>query len=145
MKTPPVVSAKEWEAARENMLVKEKEMTRAHDALMAERRRMPWMAVEKAYSFEGPEGKASLLDDSESIRFQPALEVWNTGISMTQIEWARFWKNNCRTWTGSQGIGHLLSKKRKEPGLKSRGPNFMNPCPDQDDQDEDRDEPMILG
>jgi Bacterial protein of unknown function (DUF899) len=32
------------------------------DALAAERRRMPWMAVEKAYSFEGPAGKASLLD-----------------------------------------------------------------------------------
>ena len=35
-------------------------MTRARDALAAERRRMPWMAVEKKYEFEGPEGKASL-------------------------------------------------------------------------------------
>ena len=34
----------------------------ARDALVAERRRMPWMAVEKKYEFEGPEGKASLLD-----------------------------------------------------------------------------------
>ena len=47
MKTPKVVSPKEWEAARQKMLVKEKELTRARDALAAERRRMPWVAVEK--------------------------------------------------------------------------------------------------
>src|SRR6476620_3330731 len=57
-----VVSAKEWEAARQELLVKEKELTRARDALAAERRRMPWVAVEKEYEFEGPNGKASLLD-----------------------------------------------------------------------------------
>jgi predicted dithiol-disulfide oxidoreductase (DUF899 family) len=45
-----------------SLLVKEKALTRARDALAAERRRMPWMAVEKAYMFDGPEGKASLLD-----------------------------------------------------------------------------------
>ncbi|MBA4033496.1 MAG: DUF899 domain-containing protein [Bradyrhizobium sp.] len=57
-----VVSAKDWEAARQQMLVKEKAMTRARDALAAERRRMPWMAVENEYVFDGPGGKASLLD-----------------------------------------------------------------------------------
>jgi predicted dithiol-disulfide oxidoreductase (DUF899 family) len=54
MRTPPVVSPQEWEAARQRLLVKEKAQTRARDALAAERRRMPWMAVEKAYAFEGP-------------------------------------------------------------------------------------------
>src|SRR5436190_18347840 len=68
MKTPPIVSAQEWEAAREQMLVKEKAATRARDALAAERRRMPWLAVEKAYAFEGPQGKASLLDLFEGRR-----------------------------------------------------------------------------
>jgi predicted dithiol-disulfide oxidoreductase (DUF899 family) len=58
----PTVSAQEWDAAREELLVKEKELTRARDALAAERRRMPWLAVEKDYVFVGPEGKASLLD-----------------------------------------------------------------------------------
>jgi predicted dithiol-disulfide oxidoreductase (DUF899 family) len=62
MKTPPIVTPEEWEAARQRLLVKEKELTRAKDAMAAERRRMPWVAVEKPYSFEGPEGKASLLD-----------------------------------------------------------------------------------
>ena len=62
MKTPPIVSPEEWQTAWENVLVKEKELTRARDALAAERRRMPWMAVEKDYRFEGPDGPASLLD-----------------------------------------------------------------------------------
>jgi len=62
MNLPPVVSAEEWKAAREEMLVKEKELTRARDALAAERRRMPRMAVEKEYRFEGPDGPASLAD-----------------------------------------------------------------------------------
>ena len=62
MNTPPIVSPQEWTAEREKMLVKEKELTRARDALAAERRRMPRMAVEKDYSFEGPSGPASLLD-----------------------------------------------------------------------------------
>ena len=62
MKTPPIVSAQEWEAALDAMLIKEKEFTRARDALAAMRRRMPWTPVEKAYEFEGPEGTLSLLD-----------------------------------------------------------------------------------
>jgi predicted dithiol-disulfide oxidoreductase (DUF899 family) len=68
MNTPPIVSPEEWEAARERMLVKEKEHTRARDALAAERRRMPWMVVEKEYRFEGPNGPASLLDLFEGRR-----------------------------------------------------------------------------
>ncbi len=62
MKTPPIVSAKEWDAAWQQMLVEEKKVTRARDALAAKRRRMPWLAVEKPYEFVGPDGKASLLD-----------------------------------------------------------------------------------
>jgi predicted dithiol-disulfide oxidoreductase (DUF899 family) len=62
MQTPAIVSPEEWLAERAKLLVKEKEFTRARDALAAERRRMPWMAVEKDYVFDGPNGKASLLD-----------------------------------------------------------------------------------
>ena len=62
MRTPPVVSPQEWKAAHEQLLVKEKAQTRARDALAAERRRMPWMAVHTAYVFQGPAGKVSLLD-----------------------------------------------------------------------------------
>ena len=62
MRTPPIVSPEAWEAKGQQMLVKEKALTRAGDALAADRRRMPWMAVEKAYEFEGPRGKVGLLD-----------------------------------------------------------------------------------
>ncbi|MCX8474873.1 MAG: DUF899 domain-containing protein [Sphingomonas sp.] len=59
---PLVVAPEQWEAARAALLVKEKAHTRARDALAAERRRMPWMAVEKDYVFEGPDGEVRLLD-----------------------------------------------------------------------------------
>ena len=67
MKTPPIVTPQEWEAARQQLLVKEKEVTRARDALAAERRRMPWVAVNKDYAFDGPEGRASLLSPRKKI------------------------------------------------------------------------------
>jgi len=87
MKTPPIVSLGEWNAARERLLAKEKELTRARDALAAERRRMPWMAVEKEYSFEGPHGAASLTDLFEDRRqlivyrafFEPTVTTYAKG------------------------------------------------------------------
>jgi predicted dithiol-disulfide oxidoreductase (DUF899 family) len=68
MNTPRIVSPEEWIAAREELLVKEKALTRARDAMAAARRRMPWMAVEKDYRFEGPNGAASLHDLFEGCR-----------------------------------------------------------------------------
>ena len=63
-----VVSEQEWNAKREALLVKEKELTRARDAVAAERRRLPMVRVEKDYRFEGPEGEVSLLDLFEGRR-----------------------------------------------------------------------------
>lgn len=65
---PPVVSREDWDTAWQAMLIKEKAFTKARDALAAERRRMPWMAVEKDYIFEGPNGKVGLLDLFEGRR-----------------------------------------------------------------------------
>src|SRR5205809_5906108 len=84
MKAPKVVSPQKWEAARQQLLVKEKELTRARDALAAERRRMPWLAVKKKYEFDGPNGKASLLDLFEGRSqlilycafFEPGVKGW---------------------------------------------------------------------
>jgi predicted dithiol-disulfide oxidoreductase (DUF899 family) len=56
MDLPPIVSPQEWNAARQELLVKEKELTRARDALAAQRRRMPRMAVRRDYLFDGPGG-----------------------------------------------------------------------------------------
>jgi hypothetical protein len=82
--TPPIVSQQEWEAARQQLLVKEKALTRSRDALAAERRRMPWLAVDKKYEFDGPKGKVSLLDLFEGRRqlilyrafFEPRVFGW---------------------------------------------------------------------
>jgi len=84
MHTPPTVSREDWNAAREALLVKEKSVMRAHDALAAERRRIPWMAVDKASALVGPRGKASLLDLFEGRRqlivyrafFEPGVFGW---------------------------------------------------------------------
>ncbi|QNA85282.1 DUF899 domain-containing protein [Sphingomonas sp. So64.6b] len=84
MHTPPIVSPEEWQAAWKQMLVKEKAMLRARDALAAERRRMPWVAVDKSYAFEGPEGTVSLLDLFAGRRqlivyrafFEPGVHGW---------------------------------------------------------------------
>jgi predicted dithiol-disulfide oxidoreductase (DUF899 family) len=59
---PQIVSEAEWRTAHGALLAKEKELTRARDALAAERRRMPMMRVEKDYIFDGPAGSVRLLD-----------------------------------------------------------------------------------
>jgi predicted dithiol-disulfide oxidoreductase (DUF899 family) len=62
MSLPDVVSRDEWLVARKELLAREKELTRERDALNADRRRLPMVKIEKDYTFDGPNGKASLLD-----------------------------------------------------------------------------------
>ena len=84
MDIPPIVSEQEWTAAHQKLLVKEKQLTRARDALAAQRRRMPWLAVDKDYEFEGPEGKVNLLGLFQGRRqlviyrafFEPGVHGW---------------------------------------------------------------------
>lgn len=59
---PEVVTPEAWQVRRDALLVKEKELTRARDAVNAERRRLPMVEVDADYAFDGEEGKASLLD-----------------------------------------------------------------------------------
>ena len=59
---PKIVSAEEWLRVREQLLVKEKDLTRQLDALAAERWRLPMVRIEKNYTFDGPQGQVSLLD-----------------------------------------------------------------------------------
>jgi len=78
------VSAEEWHAARDELLVEEKALTRARDALAAKRRRMPWLAVEQPYAFATPDGTATLLDLFAGRRqlivyrafFEPGVHGW---------------------------------------------------------------------
>ena len=57
-----IVSREEWRIARRHLLAREKELTRQRDAISAERRRLPWVRVEKPYAFDSPEGRQSLAD-----------------------------------------------------------------------------------
>jgi predicted dithiol-disulfide oxidoreductase (DUF899 family) len=59
---PDVVSREDWLAARKAFLVKEKEFTRARDALNADRRRLPMVKIDKDYEFTGPDGPLKLVD-----------------------------------------------------------------------------------
>jgi predicted dithiol-disulfide oxidoreductase (DUF899 family) len=84
LNAPPVVSPEDWETARQQLLVKEKASTHARDALAAERRRMPWMKVEKNYTFDSPKGRVSLVDLFEGRHqlviyrafFEPGVYGW---------------------------------------------------------------------
>src|ERR1043166_573526 len=90
MNLPPVVSQTEWQEALDAHRAKEKEATRARDALAAERRRLPRVRIEKEYTFDGPDGKASLLDFFEGrsqlllyhFMFGPNQEAGCDGCSM---------------------------------------------------------------
>jgi predicted dithiol-disulfide oxidoreductase (DUF899 family) len=78
------VDRAQWQAAWEDMLAKEKELTRARDDLAAQRRRMPWLPVDKDYKFQGPNGAVRLLDLFAGRRqlvvyrafFEPGVHGW---------------------------------------------------------------------
>src|SRR4051795_7813437 len=84
MQLPPIVPAPVWEQAHADLLVKEKALTAARDALAAERRRMPRMAVRDDYRFEGPDGPVGLVDLFAGRRqlivyrffFEPGVHGW---------------------------------------------------------------------
>jgi len=84
MKLPPIVTPEEWDAARNALLVKEKAVLRSRDALAAERRRMPWTAVGRTYTFDGATGPATLVDLFDGRRqlivyrafFEPGVHGW---------------------------------------------------------------------
>lgn len=128
---PTVVSEKDWNEALLEMLVKEKAFTRSRDALAADRRRMPWMAIDKDYSFDGPTGKVSLLDLFEGRRqlivyrafFEPGVFGWPDhacrGCSMIADHVAHLSHLNARDTTlafasrGSQSDIARLKLRRK--------------------------------
>ncbi|MGH8772456.1 MAG: DUF899 domain-containing protein [Burkholderiales bacterium] len=82
--TPRVVSRAEWQAAHDRLLAKEKAATHARDALAAERRRLPWLRIEKPYVFDGPRDRARLRDLFDgrrqlilySFMFAPDVNGW---------------------------------------------------------------------
>ena len=119
MNTPPIVSPQEWENARQQLLVKEKVFTRSRDALAAERRRMPWLAVEKKYEFDGPKGKASLLDLFEG---RPQLIVYRAFFEPGVFGWPEHACRGCSF--GADQVAHLAHLNARDTTLAfvSRAP-----------------------
>jgi predicted dithiol-disulfide oxidoreductase (DUF899 family) len=76
MELPPIVSEEEWQRSHEALLAKEKEATKARDALAAERRRQPIMEFSAEYAFEGPDGAVTLPDLFHSRRQLIVYHFW---------------------------------------------------------------------
>jgi predicted dithiol-disulfide oxidoreductase (DUF899 family) len=119
MDLPPTVSRQEWEAAREQLLVKEKAFSKARDALAAQRRRMPWLAVNKQYEFEGPRGKASLLELFEGRR---QLIVYRAFFEPGVFDWPEHACRGCSL--GADQVGNLAHLNARDTTLAyvSRAP-----------------------
>ncbi len=110
---PAVVSPEEWRAARDALLVKEKELTRALDALAAERRRLPMVRFGEDYVFEGPDGEVGLSDLFEGRR---QLVVYH-------FMWSG--DHHCRGCSGfADNVGHLAHLHARDTTLAfvSSGP-----------------------
>jgi predicted dithiol-disulfide oxidoreductase (DUF899 family) len=98
MSLPDVVSRADWLAARKELLVREKQATRARDELNAARRGLPMVLIDKDYVFEGPDGKAGLADLFEGRR---QLVVYHFMFSPG-------WDAGCRSCSGfADEVGHL--------------------------------------
>ena len=116
---PQIVSPQDWEAARQQLLPKEKALTHARDALAAERRRMPWMAVEKTYEFDGPNGRVSLLDLFEG---RNQLIIYRAFFEPGVFGWPEHACRGCSF--GADQVAHLAHLNQRDTTLvyASRAP-----------------------
>jgi Uncharacterized protein conserved in bacteria len=112
---PRVASRDEWRAARKDLLAREKALTREHDRVNAQRRRLPMVKLEKEYHFDTPQGKRSLADLFEGRRqlivyhfmFDPA---WDEGCP------------GCTGFVDALGDLSLLNERDTTFALVSRAP-----------------------
>src|ERR1700754_2678356 len=117
-----VVSEAEWTEARNELLKKEKELTLMRDALAAQRRRMPWLAVEKQYAFDGPKGKVSLLDLFEGRR---QLIVYRAFFEPGVFGWPDHACRGCSL--GADQVSHLSHLNARDTTLV-----YASPAPQED-------------
>jgi predicted dithiol-disulfide oxidoreductase (DUF899 family) len=118
---PKVVTPAEWLDARKELLAKEKELTRRRDLLNAERRRLPMVRIENDYIFEGPNGKARLLDlfeDRLQLLVYHFMWLWEAGKPLDQG------CPSCSAWADHISRGHLthLHARSTSLTLVSRAP-----------------------
>jgi predicted dithiol-disulfide oxidoreductase (DUF899 family) len=114
-----VVSKDEWQAAHRELLAKEKEHTRARDALAAERRRQPVTEIDKPYVFDGPDGEATLLDLFEGRK---QLVVYHFMFAEGVDGWPEAGCGGCSMFVDQ--VGHLAHFHARDItfALVSRGP-----------------------
>src|SRR4051794_24280169 len=114
--SPKVVTESDWLTQRKALLEQEKELTRQLDRVNAARRRLPMVKIEKAYSFEGPNGKVTLLDLFEGRR---QLIVYHFMFDPK-------WEKGCPGCTGyvdALGDLSMLAKRHTNFVLISRAPS----------------------
>ena len=100
-----VVSRQQWIEARKALMAREKELTRAREAVSEERRNLPWVKVEKNYVFDGPSGKVTLGD---LFKGRPQLVVQHV---MFKPEWEVACKS-CSFWADGfeRMVPHLAAR-----------------------------------
>ena len=103
-----VGTQEEYEAAREQLLAEEKELTRRGDELTRKRLELPWVAVEKEYSFETQHGTKSLAElfDGRSqlliyhFMFGPVYEAGCANLTKAETTMlVHFGKDRSQQWT----------------------------------------------
>jgi predicted dithiol-disulfide oxidoreductase (DUF899 family) len=121
MENRKVVSRDEWLTAHADLLIREKRLTRERDALAAARRRMPWLAVEKRYEFDGPNGNASLLDLFEG---RQQLIVYRAFFDPGVFGWPEHACRGCSF--GADQVAHLahLNARNTTLAYASRAPQL---------------------
>ena len=112
---PAVVSQDEWLRRRKKLLTHEKELTKQHDRVSAERRRLPMVKLEKNYVFEGPEGKRTL---AELFRGRRQLIIYHF---MFDPEWDKGC-SGCTGYVDAIGDLSLLTERNTSFALVSRAP-----------------------
>ena len=119
MRLPPVVSAREWEAALAEVRASEKEQTRARDALAADRRRLPMVRIDKPYELVGPSGPASVPDLFEGRR---QLLLYHFMFAPTVHGWPDAGCEGCSMFVDQ--VGHLAHMHARDTSfaLVSRAP-----------------------
>ncbi|WP_050424993.1 DUF899 domain-containing protein [Bradyrhizobium tropiciagri] len=100
-----IVSREEWTAARKALMVGEKQLTQAREALSRQRRELPWVKVDKDYVFDGPGGKVTLGD---LFKGRPQLVVQHV---MFAPEWDAACKS-CSFWVDGfeRMVPHLAAR-----------------------------------
>ncbi|MFY1594210.1 DUF899 family protein [Micromonospora sp. WMMD737] len=105
-----VVSRDEWETAGADLLVKEKELTRARDALSARRRRLPMVRIDKEYAFESPDGPVDLpglFGGRRQLIVRHYLDLTALGRQEEELEYPQqWWRHHDRCDDRHHGTGH---------------------------------------